>query len=123
MCQESTPESGHGSAPPSPTCLTPSSSSHIPLLSDVRSYGPTVLEQETHAVSGLTPPSRCSDTYADAYAHVPVGSFPESSVLVTGEGAEQLQENEQSELAKKVSEVGKQAGKQGSPSVLYYLDS
>nr|XP_023662039.1 pre-B-cell leukemia transcription factor-interacting protein 1-like isoform X2 [Paramormyrops kingsleyae] len=109
VCQESTPESGQGSAPPSPTCLTPSSSSHIPLLSDVSSYGPTALEQETHAVSDLTPPSRCSDTYADAYAHVPVGSFPESSVLVTGEGVEQLQENEQSELAKKVSEVGKQA--------------
>ncbi|XP_048880357.1 pre-B-cell leukemia transcription factor-interacting protein 1-like isoform X2 [Brienomyrus brachyistius] len=109
VCQESTPESDHGSAPPSPTCLTPSPSSHIPLLSDVRSYGPTVLEQETHTVSGLTPPSCYTDTYADAYAHVPVGSFPESSVLVTGEGVEQLQENEQSELAKKVSEVGKQA--------------
>ncbi|KAG7469444.1 hypothetical protein MATL_G00129110 [Megalops atlanticus] len=101
VCQETLSDSPHGSAPPSPTLLSPTPSSHISLSSS--SFSPD--------------PDTFSDTYTHISSfpesHISTSSYPESIVTVPttasleGEGIQQ--EEEKSELAKKVTEVGKQA--------------
>lgn len=90
------PESDEGSAPPSPTLLSPSPSGHL-------SFGSNL--------EGGSSASHEPETFSDTYTHI--GSSPESHVPISPDshGGEGLrQEEEGSELAKKVSEVGKQAG-------------
>ncbi|KAL4636142.1 pre-B-cell leukemia transcription factor-interacting protein 1 isoform X1 [Arapaima gigas] len=123
VCQETVAECDQGFTPPSPTLLSPSPTSHVPLLSSLESYSSAGTESDSHVGSSLqtggqTPVSPAVDTYADACTHIsppgssiPVGPSPESSIsvhaLVTEE--DESWPKEQPELAKKVAEVGKQA--------------
>ncbi|XP_036395257.1 pre-B-cell leukemia homeobox interacting protein 1b isoform X2 [Megalops cyprinoides] len=105
VCQETLSDSPRGSPPPSPTLLSPTPSTHMSLSSS--SFSPD--------------PDTFSDTYTHISSfpesHISTSSYPESIVSVPtttsleGEGIQQ--EEEKSELAKKVTEVGKQAEPSG----------
>ncbi|KAJ8287930.1 hypothetical protein COCON_G00005890 [Conger conger] len=91
VCQETAPESNDGSTPPSPTLLSPSPS-----------FG-------CHP-EGYSHISHEPETFSDTYTHV--SSSPESHIPISPDshgGAGLQQEEEGSELARKVSDVGKQA--------------
>ncbi|KAJ8354810.1 hypothetical protein SKAU_G00223770 [Synaphobranchus kaupii] len=99
VCQETVAEINQGSTPPSPTLLSPSPSSHISFGCNLEASAPVNHEPETF-----------SDTYthisSSPESHIPINPYPESD----SRGRDGLQqEEEESELAKKVAEVGKQA--------------
>ncbi|KAJ8383807.1 hypothetical protein AAFF_G00214940 [Aldrovandia affinis] len=104
VCQETVAESNQGSTPPSPTILSPSPSSHISLSSNLEGY--TSVNRE---------PDVFSDTYthiASPESHIHVSPYSESVVSLPNppsQGPEGIRREEGSELAKKVTEVGKQA--------------
>ncbi|KAG5856438.1 hypothetical protein ANANG_G00007960 [Anguilla anguilla] len=100
ICQETAPESSEGSAPPSPTLLGPTPSSHVSLGCNLEGGSSVNHEPETF-----------SDTYTHVSSspeesHIPISHYPESD----SPGRDGVQQEEEgSELAKKVAEVGKQA--------------
>ncbi|XP_035269167.1 pre-B-cell leukemia homeobox interacting protein 1b isoform X2 [Anguilla anguilla] len=102
ICQETAPESSESSAPPSPTLLGPTPSSHVSLGCNLEGSSSVNHEPETF-----------SDTYTHVSSspeesHIPISHYPESD----SPGRDGVQQEEEgSELAKKVAEVGKQAVK------------
>ncbi|KPP71741.1 hypothetical protein Z043_109317, partial [Scleropages formosus] len=123
VCQETVAESGHSFTPPSPTLLSPSPTSHVPLLSNLESYSLASADLDSNTgislqAGGQTPLGPTVNTNPEAYtdicppeSHIPVGPYPESSITVPAPMREEEggRPQEQSELAKKVAEVGKQA--------------
>ncbi|KAI1885939.1 hypothetical protein AGOR_G00208920 [Albula goreensis] len=104
VCQET--GSSQGSAPPSPTILSPSPPSNISLSYNFQGYTQSSNE-----------PDVFSDTYthisSSPESHVAVGPCPESVVSFPtppSQGRDGLEhEEEESELSNKITEVGKQA--------------
>ncbi|KAJ8378580.1 hypothetical protein AAFF_G00237920 [Aldrovandia affinis] len=84
VCQETALEVAQGSAPSSPTVLSPSPTSHVPLISDLESYTPFSLDTDAYTVTSpdsgtesLNPVSSAPDIYTH------ISSSPEDTDAVS----------------------------------------